>query len=118
MRCLSPASFLILVALQHAYALTSGECKWACTYAKKAEEASLCSKCAENPPINYELCYHACGRVGQSNDLDVICHKCFYSETDVMNNVCRLACRNKFYYPNVPVCATCDAKANSNKLEY
>ena len=113
------AALLIVLSIgQATYAFTAAQCKWYCTFTKNENDrATKCPKCVENPPINYAMCYHACGRTQESFHMAIICNKCFVSDSNVMNTVCRLACLNTFQISHISVCSFCRAKEDSDALE-
>lgn len=116
---LRAALLIVMLTGQGAYSFTASQCKWYCTFTKSEEErATNCPKCVENPPINYAMCHHACGRTHESFHMAIICNKCFVSDTHVMKMVCRLACMNTFQTSHIPVCSMCYAKEDSDALEY
>ena len=89
------ALLLLLFTCTGSWAHSVGRCKRACTYITYFNYDIVCKECAENPPIDYNMCDFACGnsRVNKHNYeyLDCICEKCF-KKGNLMRTMCVINC--------------------------
>lgn len=115
---LQPAVLVVILFGHTVFTFTSIQCEWACTHARNAKEASICPKCAESPPIDIYMCRHACGHRDTSAHLATICNKCFDNDKYLMKIVCRVACKNTYYQPNISVCSACIARKKTGTLQF
>ena len=99
--------FVLFIINQTYGRLTDNSCIWHCVYSRHPTDIRYCKMCAADPPITYRMCYAACQHNERSFELSVICDACLDVETKFMPTMCRLACRDLWYYPNIPVCKVC-----------
>ena len=107
--CVASCLLLVFLISQTYGTLSDYRCIWSCLHAWRGSpiDANNCKMCAADPPITYQMCYAACQHNKRSMELSIICDACFDAPTKFMPYMCRQACRDKWYYPNVAVCNIC-----------
>ena len=92
---LKTMALLFLCPCTDSRAHSIGKCKRACTYITYFNNDRVCKECAEDPPIDYNICDFVCGKthVNRHNYiyLDSICEKYFKKGT-LMHTMCAINC--------------------------
>ena len=71
------------------------QCIDACSHTYYGDSARICKECADNPPINSDMCVNACSSTHISHWFYSICQTCLSTRPYLMKHICIYFCANE-----------------------
>lgn len=101
----------LVMSWKNAVSMDSSDCMFICTSIDHPLKVVKCRACAEDLPVNEDMCWRACAHSKRSNSLSELCDKCFESKPSLMFTLCQLVCKgkNEVLMMNVRTCEVCHA---------